>query len=209
MAEATENPKPCSKCGSPHTKCTAHTRAGKPCGQRPMAGQRVCRMHGGTAPQALAAAQARTQERKAILAVESFGLPREIDPHSALLEELHRTAGAVEWLGAIVADLRRNQVAWGQTRHKTGGEDHGTTLEAKPNAFVLLWQGERKNLVAVAKTCIEVGIEERRVRLAEDAGRQLAGLVRAVLDRLNLTDDQRALSLVVVPEEFRRLGETA
>ena len=54
---------------------------------------------------------------------------------------------------------------------------------------------------------MDVGIEERRVRVAEESGRLLAGVVRAVLDRLDLTEEQRALSLVVVPEEFRALGE--
>lgn len=205
MAEQT--PKQCKICGLAHAGCIAHTRAKKACRNKPLPGQRVCRMHGGSTPVALAAAKRRLDERKAILAVEAFGLPREIDPHSALLEELHRTAGAVQWLGAVVADLKQRDVAWGMTRQKSGGEDHGTTFEAKPDAFYELWLRERKQLLEVAKTCIGVGIEERRVRLAEDAGRQLAGLVRAVLDRLELTDEQRALSLLVVPEEFRRLGE--
>lgn len=152
-----------------------------------MAGQRVCKMHGGKAPQALEAAERRRLERQAVLAVEVFGLPREVDPHTALLEELHRTAGAVQWLGAVVADLEL-------------GELDG-------NAHVRLWHEERDKLVKVAKTCVDVGIEERRVRLAEQAGAQLASVVRAVLDRLGLSAEQQSLALVVVPEEFRRLAE--
>jgi hypothetical protein len=203
----TDDPKPCTRCGRPHTKCTAHTRAGNPCGQKPMSGQGVCRMHGGSAPQSLEAAERRRTERQALLAAESFGLPREVDPHTALLEELHRTAGAVQWLGAIVADLDQGDIVWGRTKEKLGGEDAGTTREARPNAFVLLWQSERDRLAKVAKTCVDVGIEERRVRIAESAGQQLASVVRAVLDRLQLTDEQRVLALAVVPEEFRRLGD--
>lgn len=188
-------------------QCTAKSRrSGERCRKPPMKGGTVCAMHGGKTPVALAAAQRRLEERKAVLAVEAFGLPREVDPHTALLEELHRTAGAVQWLGAVVADLKQREVAWGQTRRKTGGEDHGTTYEAKPNAFYELWLRERKQLLEVSKTCIGVGIEERRVRIAEESGRQLASVVRAVLDRLQLSDEQRALALVVVPEEFRALG---
>lgn len=163
-------------------------------------------MHGGSSPRALAAAEKRRADRQALLAAESFGLPREVDPHTALLEELHRTAGAVQWLGAVVADLDQDDVAWGIIRDKSGGDDHGTTREARPNAFVALWQAERKHLVAVAKACHDAGIEERRVRIAETAGQQLAAVVRAVLDRLQLTDAQRVLALQVVPEEFRRLS---
>jgi hypothetical protein len=126
-----------------------------------------------------------------VLEAETLGLPREVDPHTALLEELHRTAGAVQWLGAVViADLEQDRLVAG----------------GNASAYVALWQGERDRLARVAKTCVDVGIEERRVRLAESAGAQLAAVVRAVLDRLELSDGQRLLALQVVPEEFRRLG---
>lgn len=183
----TVDPTPCEQCGKPHARCSAHTRAGNPCGQRPMTGQRVCKMHGGKSPQAMSAAERRLLERQAVLAVETFGLPREVDPHTALLEELHRTAGAVQWLGAVVADLDQDV--------------------APSSTWVEVWQDERDRLVKVAKACVDVGIEERRVRLAEQAGAQLAAVVRAVLDRLQLSDEQRVLALAVVPEEFRRLGD--
>jgi hypothetical protein len=153
-----------------------------------MTDQAVCKMHGGKAPQALDAAARRREMREALLAAETLGLPREVDPHTALLEELHRTAGAVQWFGAVVAELKQSQV---------GGD----------SIYVRLFSEERDRLVKVAKTCVDVGIEERRVRLAESAGAQLAAVVRAVLDRLELSDQQRLLALSVVPEEFRRLGD--
>lgn len=189
-------------------RCSATSKqSGEQCKRRPIRGGTVCAMHGGKTPAVVAKAEQRLQERQALLAAESFGLPREVDPHTALLEELHRTAGAVQWLGAIVADLDQGEIVWGRTKEKLGGEDAGTTREARPNAFVLLWQSERDRLAKVAKTCVDVGIEERRVRIAESAGQQLASVVRAVLDRLQLTDEQRVLALAVVPEEFRRLGD--
>lgn len=203
---------PCTHCGQIHTAtagkggppCAAHRSDGQPCRNVAARGQDVCRFHGGSAPQAKAAAVRRQQARAALLAVETFGLPVQVDPHQALLDELHRTAGAVAWLGAIVADLDQGEVVWGLTREKVGGEDRGTTKEAGTNAWVQLWQQERRHLVDVAKACVSAGIEERRVRLAEDAGRVLAGVVSAVLGRLNLTSEQQALVPVVVPEELRR-----
>lgn len=191
-------------------QCRAKSkRSGQRCKRSAIVGGTVCAMHGGKSPVVVNAAQARLEHRKAVLAVETFGLPVEVDPHTALLEELHRTAGAVQWLGAIVADLKQDQVAWGIVRRKTGGEDQGVTREARLNVWAAEWRAERKHLLEVAKTCIGVGIEERRVRLAEEAGRQLAGVIRAVLDRLDLTDDQQRAALVIVPEEFRRLSDGA
>ncbi|WP_210651324.1 hypothetical protein [Nocardioides sp. SYSU D00065] len=192
-------------------QCTATSRSGNRCKRRPIPGGTVCAMHGGKAPQVVAAAEARLQARQALLAAEAFGLPREVDPHTALLEELHRTAGAVQWLGAIVADLEREAITWGRVKETHGtqlekGTDNGTTNAAAVNVWVRLWQEERDRLAKVAKTCVDVGIEERRVRLAESAGQQLAAVIRSVLDRLELSDGQRSLALRVVPDELRRLA---
>jgi len=207
----TDESKDCARCGQAHERCSGHNRAGNPCGRWPMPDQRVCKHHGGASPRALAAAVRRREQRQAVLAAESFGLPREVDPHTALLEELHRTAGAVQWLSAVVADIDQEDLVWGKVKETRGtqlekGADNGTTHAAGPNAFVALWQSERKHLLLVAKSCLDAGIEERRVRLAESAGQQLASVVRAVLDRLDLTDEQRSTALVVVPDEFRRLA---
>ena len=176
-----EDPKDCRRCGLPHARCKGHNRAGGPCGKGPLPGQLVCGNHGGKSPQALEAADRRLAERAAQSSLESFGLPIAVDPHAALLQELHRTAGAVEWLGAIVADLERDDISWGRIREKTGGEDHGTTYEAGKNVWVGLWQGERKHLMDVASACAKAGIEERRVQLAEDQGRMLAGVITRIL----------------------------
>lgn len=60
---STHNPmQPCERCGQPHPKCTAHNRAGDPCGNNREPGQTVCRMHGGAAPKAQAAARMRLLE---------------------------------------------------------------------------------------------------------------------------------------------------
>lgn len=189
-------------------QCTATSKAtGNRCRRSAVLDGTVCPMHGGKAPQVRNAIERRRQERAAVLAAESFGVPVIVDPHTALLEELHRTAGAVAWLGALVADLDRSEIGWGRTREKVGGEDHGTTREARPSVWVTLWQGERDRLVKVAKACLDAGIEERRVRLAESAGQELAAVLRRVLDRLGLSAEQQSLALEVVPDEFRRLAE--
>ena len=215
-------------------RCTATAKGtGERCKRRPIPGGTVCVKHGGGSPAVRAKAQQRLAAAEAERAAASFGLPVEVNPHDALLQEVHRTAGAVQWLGVQVQALDVEVLTWGKTRETHGtqlerGVDNGVTYTAGVNALVDLWQRERKHLVEVSKACISAGIEERRVRLAEAAGQELASVVRAVLDRmltavlvavLDVLDDEQLrqvlraafetawaqAALVIVPEEFRAL----
>lgn len=138
--------------------------------------------------------------------MQTFGLPVDIDHREALVQELQRTAGAVAYLGEVVAGLEQRDVVWGKTRRKSGGDDWGTTKEARPNVWVELWQKERRHLLEVVKACHNAGIDERRMELAERYGDGLAAVVRAILARLQLTEVQVELASSVVPEEFRRMA---
>jgi hypothetical protein len=146
-------------------------------------------------------------EIRAIKAVANFGLPREIDPKDALLEELYRTAGAIDWLHAQILDLDPEGITWGRTEEtdKGSGEFTGTdiTHAAAVNVWVQLWQKERDHLVAVSKAAIAAGIEERRVKLAEQQGALLAGVIKSVLGDLELTPEQAARAPRVVADRLR------
>ena len=54
-------------------RCTAHNRAGAPCGKFAMRGQNVCRNHGGASPQALAKAQAAIE--RADMKIRGLAIP--------------------------------------------------------------------------------------------------------------------------------------
>lgn len=191
-------------------KCSGKRSNGTPCTKWPMKGQAVCRNHGGSSPQAKAAAQRRLQAADAERAVTTFGLPREIDPRDALLEEVYRTAGAVDWLGARVRELQADQVVWGKAEEveKTAGEFPGVdiTHKAAVNVWVDLYNRERKHLVDVAKAAIAAGIEERRVRLAEQQGALLAGVIKNILGDLDLTPEQSAKVPEIVPRHLRAVA---
>ena len=163
--------------------CGAKTRSGGSC-RRPAGwgtdhpGYGRCKLHGGATPSGRKAAQ-REQARQA---VELYGLPVETDPHQALLDEVQRTAGHVEWLGQIVRGLEERQLTRGVT--KTVEHADGTRVveaRAAVNVWLKLYQDERDRLVRVAKAAIDAGVAERQVRLAEAQAQRIAQTVSAIL----------------------------
>lgn len=168
------------------TTCGAKKRAGGECGRpagwgTPHPGTGRCKLHGGSTPNHVAAAQ----REQAADAVQTLGLPRDVEPHEALLEEVHRAAGHVAWLAGVVAELEKQQVVHGITR--TVQMPDGTrSVEARAalNVWVKLYQEERDRLTRVAKVAIDAGVAERQVRLAERQAQQLAEVIRAVLTDL-------------------------
>ena len=196
-------------------KCTAKSkRTGKRCKRDPAIGLDKCAIHCGLSKAERDEIAARfLAEQKARKAVETYGLPRDISPTDALLEEVRYSAGHVAWLRAKVAEMEAADLVWGMTEQvdKGAAEFAGvdTTHAAAVNVWLDLYFRERKHLLDLTKTAISVGIEERRVRLAEAQGALMNDVIRRILARLSLTADQSALLPVVVPEELRRAAAMA
>ncbi|WP_037616436.1 hypothetical protein [Streptomyces aureus] len=189
---------------------------GEQCGAPAMLGQNICHHHGGSAPQSIRAAKERLSEERARKLVATYGRKIETTATEALLDEVQWTAGHVAWLRERVQEIEEGAVAdgtdgahplvWGVTREKTGGEDHGVTSEASPNVWLKLYQQERTHLVKVCEAAIRAGIEERRVRLAEEQGALVAQVIRLILADLDLTAEQRQRVPEIVPRHLRALG---
>jgi hypothetical protein len=200
----------CPTCGTPHNpdKCNGHAKStGKQCTAWPIKGGRVCVKHGGKAGQVRAAADKRITEQKLEAVVKTYGLPVDVSPTEALLDEVKWTAGHVAWLRARVQELEAEAVSWSikSLVDRQGGDQSSTdtTEAAAPHVLIDLYQRERKHLLDVCKAAISAGIEERRVRLAESQGALLADVIRRILGDLNLTPEQSALVSEVVPRHLR------
>jgi len=74
---------------------------------------------------------------------------------------------------------------------------------------VQLWRAERAHLVKVCKEAIGSGLEERRVKLAEQQGAMLAGVIKAILGDLDLSPEQQAKVATVVPMRLRSVASAA
>lgn len=170
--------------------CPAHTKAGKPCGRvagygTVHLGWGLCKFHGGSTPNGIKNAHVIAAKE----AVVTYGLPIDINPHEALLEEISRTAGHVQWLGTKIAELEPNALVIGLKSVKVeqgvgprGQVDSKTTeTAASISIWLELYHRERRHLVEVCRVALAAGVEERMVRLAERQGERLVAIVEAIL----------------------------
>lgn len=157
-------------------------------------------MHGARTPVAKAAAKRRIEEQKLaekVAKVAVYGTPIDVDPHQALLDEVHRAAGVVAWLALQVSDLGTDEVTWGKTEEierEGGGENvaaHEVKHGAQINVWIDLFGKERDRLAKVSKMAIDAGVSERLVRLEESKGEMIAHLIKELIE-----DAEAALSPV-------------
>lgn len=188
------------KCGEQHTRetatgsgkwkpsCKAHRTDGLPCGFWPIAGLTVCKRHGGGQRSAKEKSAKYKAEVKAQKMVARFADAIEINPVEALLGLIYHSAGHVKFYLEQVnflVDDDAEKLVWGDTKlmDKTGGEDWGTTSveEAGVNMWLKLYNDERDRLASYIEKAVKLGIDERRVRLAEDQGKQIGDVIKAIL----------------------------
>lgn len=170
--------------GVPLCEAATRSREGEPCLQpagwgTPHPGRGRCRFHGGNAPTHVTKAK----REELAEAAATFSTRRDIPPAEALAEVIGLTAGAVAWLASRVA------------------EDDG------PDADVVRIYGEeRDRLARVSKAALDVGLDARRVQLAEDQGRVVASLIQRILGDLELTPSQQVVAPTVVRRRLLELG---
>ena len=133
-----------------------------------------------------------------------------VDPDALVLQELAHTAGALAWLRQRVGELDADALVWGVTQEddrQSGVGRAGTDVrrEARPHPYVALLGEWSDRLTKQAETAVRMGIERRQVELAEALGGQLAEVLAAVLDELDLSAAQRLRAREVVPARLRAI----
>jgi len=173
-------------------------------------------VHGGASSKVQAAAARREAEAAAAAALGkamlTLGEPAgDIDPAKALLDEIAWTHAHVQWLRLKVQELGADELVWGRTQTDQGVGPQGpvdtTTEKAGANTWYDLYMREREHLVKVTTAALKAGIEERKIKLAEDQGNLVAAVLQRILSALNLSPEQMEMVPVIVPRELRALGE--
>lgn len=185
----------------PDEYCNARKRSGKGYCKKPAGegtdhlGSGRCKLHGGSMPNHRKAAQTEMAKQ----GVKAFGLPVNIEPHEALIDELQRTAGIIAFYEIQIRELDDVNQLTGPVG--TEGQDAESTLEHHPKAEANIWIrlhiDERKHYVKVAETCIRAGIAERQVQLAEQQGALIANFTRTLLLRLEIDVNKQSVREIV------------
>ena len=192
-------------------RCKAKRRDGSPCGSWAVKGLEVCRMHGAGSPQSKAKRERYLAEQAAARQVHRLAQPIDTDPAQALLDLVSSAAGEVAYWRARVDEIQdrdEKRLTSGLTKI-TEGKDRGgvTTLRTVETVAAIeyrMWVDAQERLARYATAALRAGVEERRVRIAEDLGSHMVGLIRRILDRLDLQAWQEELASTVVPEELSR-----
>lgn len=176
-----------------------------------------CKLHGGSLPGSVVAAQ----REAAFNAVQTLGVPIDIGPADALLMEVQRTAGHVAWLAHVIAGLESGELIWGMAEEviepdiisKDGEVITAQVvgkMKAAPNVWYQMYQQERRHLANVCKMALDAGVNERIVAMYEQIAETFVTMIERVLDRLNLTPEQRREVPAAVVSELRALtGDAA
>lgn len=198
-------------------RCRAKAKStGERCARYAIEGGTTCRVHGGASKGAKAAAARRIAAGKAAKAMRLFAEPETVDPSQALLDLVHWTAGEVTYWRAQVralAEESADALTWSKTRHEEGvgvGSEGGygskDVEEAAPHVAYAMLSAAQDRLAKYATAALRAGVEERRVKLAEQQGELVAGAIRAILADLQLTAEQSARVPEVVPRHLRLLA---
>lgn len=177
-------------------RCRGTKRTGDQCTRPPIRGGTVCRMHGGAAPQVLAAAHRRmltkAAEADALAILAHEGIEQIDDP----ILELGKLASAAK---ALTLALAQRVNALESIRYK--GVQGSEQLRAEVAMYERSLDRTGKFLEVLAK----LGFQERQVQVSEQIAAQVTDVLKEILDDLQLNSEQRRQAPDVVRRHMLRL----
>ncbi len=211
-------------------------RTGLQCGLAPVKGGKVCVYHGGGSKsyrqKSLEKLQVAETSRKSLEAMRALGYDPTAahkDPAEVLAQLVSDKAREVAWVRMMI-DLhtgtdprnvpsgeeggeswRTDQLVWGETKKRDGYTGEGpideTVTEAGLNIWVQWLHQAEDQLAKYASAALKAGVAAKQVEIRKTEALVLVGVIRKVLDSLELTRAQQQRVPEVVPGIIRSLGE--
>jgi hypothetical protein len=173
-----------------------------------MAGQEVCRLHGGATPVAreraaekLAFAQA---EGEVAEMLHEYDMP-ELHPIDGLLEVVRHTGGMMRMLGALVGtlDIDPHGLVFKMDNEALHGFNHAGDQAA--HVLVTLYGVWSDRYARACKLALDANIDERLVRNAESTTSAIYGAIESALIKAQLTPEQAGIFTRELGASMRRL----
>lgn len=197
-------------CGQQHDarKCKRHVDEEdgtlRPCGNFPRrnSGLEVCDYHGGRTPNALRGAEQRLAAKRIEDARLSLGVPIDVSPTEAMLDLIREAAGNVVFYRARIQHLDQlvgpapplpplasdDTTAPAAELHAAiAGRVDPANWKAERHVLVRMYDDERDKLARWCKDARQMGVEEHRLELEQERGRQLAAVIEGTLTALLAT----------------------
>lgn len=157
-----------------------------------------CKVHGGATESHIEAAHM----AQAAATAQLFGVPRDVDPITGMLETYHATMGMLDAIEAMCMQLLPAEVVWGVVKEKRIGEQGGegddnlTPVEREYAPGVHIWvkllADWHDRAFSEAERILKLDLDSRRVELAQS---HIAAMVSILLSSdLGLTGDQRRVA---------------
>jgi hypothetical protein len=157
--------------------CGAKKKNGTHCRQHAGAGTAHkgigrCKWHlGNTAAHRQHAVKEEAKKQMATMGV--FG-DLQVTPGQALQAALNLSANGMAWLTWMVGQIPDDEM-----------------LTPESQSLLRLFNDEKDRLARIAQACANAGISERHIRLAEQQTEMMGSLLEAVMDRIQLSAEQR------------------
>lgn len=213
-------------------QCTARNKGTDVrCKGQAVAGSDKCRMHGAGGGRARENAKQRAALEEAGRMVQRAGVDQ--DPLEHLLDSLHQAAQLAAVWGLMVDGLDQaaeieaaaNETLRGELGYVEVTDDDGNTDElrvmsrekllalnsqgmAAVHPFVLQFEKAIDRRGRLAKMCVDAGVEQKLVALAERRAELVADVFRAVFDdpELGLPAEKRRAATVVAARHLRLIA---
>lgn len=182
-------------------RCVRHKPDGERCKSYRLKGATECRNHCNTA-----AKQTNAQIRHAAESAKSRAIqkyqkegPLDISGAQDVIDLLEERMGVQIQMARALDELVGKLTAAGEMRyeHRAGEQLRGE---------VQVWLQLNQQLTRLGADYLKIGLDERKVMIAEAQAKILVGVIRAILDRLDLTGEQRRIAARAVPEELERVA---
>jgi hypothetical protein len=184
-------------------QCKAKSkRSQKQCNNPPIKGMEVCRMHGGSAPQAREAAARRVAHQQIQAAAEAVlaheGITSVEDPLNELGKLASASTAMMNALGARVNSLQ-------ELEHFSTAAQFSPAIKAE----VQMYERAMDRTHRLLDSLVKHGYAERQVTIAETEALLVAGVIRRVVAGLGLTPAQQEQAQTLLADEFRALEQQA